>query len=59
MKNVAIITSCLSKGGAERAAGLLSIALSKHYHVYIFLVGDAPITYGYSGEIVNLHMTQH
>lgn len=58
MKNIAIITSSLTGGGAERAAGLLSQQLSKHYNVFLFLIEDRPITYEYSGTLVKLHMTK-
>ena len=54
MKNVAIITTSLNGGGAERIAGLLSKELSKKYHVYLFLMNTENIIYEYGGTIVNI-----
>lgn len=50
--SVAILIWGLSNGGAERAAGLLSMYLSKYYRVFIFLKSSENITYDYAGEIV-------
>ena len=54
MKNVAIITTSLNGGGAERIAGLLSKELSKRYNVYLFLMSTENIIYEYGGTIVNI-----
>lgn len=56
--NIAIITPCLTRGGAERAAGLLSKRLSKYANVYLFVLDDKPITYEYGGSIENLHFSK-
>ncbi len=58
MKNIAIITTCLSRGGAERAAGQLSIFMSKKYNVYLFVVEDYDVTYEYSGKKVEFHLNK-
>lgn len=52
--NVAVITTCLNTGGAERIAGLLSKELSKKYNVYLFLLSTENIVYDYGGEIVEI-----
>ncbi|MBR5316782.1 MAG: glycosyltransferase [Lachnospiraceae bacterium] len=54
MKNIAIITTSLNGGGAERIAGLLSKELSKKYNVYLFLMNTENIIYEYGGTIVNI-----
>lgn len=54
MKNIAIITTCLNAGGAERIAGLLSKELSKKYNVYLFLLNTMNIVYEYEGTIVDV-----
>lgn len=57
-RNIAIIVPCLTRGGAERAAGLLSLYLSEKYNVYIFVLNNEPITYDYSGKLINLHFRE-
>lgn len=54
MKNIAILTSCLTRGGAERAAGQLSVNMSKYANVYLFVLEKKEITYAYEGTIINL-----
>lgn len=54
MKNIAIISTCLNSGGAERIAGLLSKELSEYYNVYLFLFSTENIVYEYSGTIVDI-----
>lgn len=54
MKNVAIIISTLSGGGAERSAGALSKALCKRYNVYLFLLNTSNIDFDYGGTVVDL-----
>lgn len=53
-ENLAILIWGLSNGGAERAAGLLSIFLAKYYNVYFFLRDINSIVYEYSGTIVDV-----
>lgn len=59
MKNIAIITSSLTKGGAERAAGLLSVCLNKYYNVYLFLLQNDVINYQHEGRIVNINLNKN
>lgn len=59
MKNIAIIVSSLTNGGAERAAGLLSQQLIGEYNVFIFTVSNLPITYEYGGTVVSLGMNDN
>lgn len=54
MKNIAIISTSLHEGDAERLAALLSKKLSKLYHVYLFLLNTKNIVYEYGGTIVNV-----
>lgn len=54
MKNIAIISTSLNSGGAERIAGLLSKELSKYYNVYLFLLSTDNIIYEYGGSIVDI-----
>ncbi|SFG25472.1 glycosyltransferase [Oribacterium sp. WCC10] len=54
MKNIAIITTSLNSGGAERIAGLLSKELSNYYNVYLFLLSTENIIYEYGGTIVDI-----
>lgn len=54
MKNIAIISTALHEGVAERLAGMLSKELSKLYHVYLFLLNTEKIVYEYGGTIVNI-----
>lgn len=51
-KNIAILSSSLTSGGAERIAGSLSVYLSKRYTVYIFLMDSSNISYNYSGKLI-------
>lgn len=50
-KNVAIIIQKLTGGGAERVAANLSISLSKHYNVFLYVFDTNNITYQYSGTL--------
>lgn len=52
--NIAIISTKLNDGGAERIAGLLSKELSKYYNVYLFLTSTENIVYEYGGTIVDI-----
>ena len=54
MKNIAILSTSLTAGGAERIAGLLSKYLSQKYNVYFFICDSSVITYDYGGELVDL-----
>ena len=54
MKNIAIISTSLNSGGAERIAGLLSKELSKIYNVYLFLLSTENVIYEHGGIIVNI-----
>lgn len=54
MKNIAIISSSLNSGGAERIAGLLSKELSKYYNVYLFLLSTKDIVYEYGGTLIDI-----
>ena len=55
-ENIAILVWSLRNGGAERAAGLLSIYLSDKYNVYLFLRDTENIVYDYSGTIIDIDM---
>lgn len=57
-KNIAILCPCLTNGGAERAAANLSKHLSDCANVYIILFYNRPITYEYSGKIIQLHFDE-
>jgi len=57
-KNVAIIIPCLSLGGAERVAGLLSTHIADYCNLYLFLFDATQITYDYRGKIVDLDFSQ-
>ena len=52
--NIAIITTSLNSGGAERIAGLLSKELSSKYNVYLFLLDTENIVYEYGGTIIDI-----
>lgn len=54
MKNIAILSTSLNSGGAERIAGLLSKELAKYYNVFLFLLDTERIVYEYGGEIVDI-----
>ena len=58
MKNIAILTSSLSTGGAERIAGLLSVALTTEYNVYIVLLENKKIQYEYGGQLFVTSFTE-
>lgn len=51
-KNIAIMTSSLNNGGAERMAANMSIALSEKYNVYLFSFSKKNIKYPYGGSLV-------
>ncbi|WP_029331675.1 glycosyltransferase [Exiguobacterium oxidotolerans] len=59
IKNIAILIPCLAKGGAERAAGLLSKYLTKDFNVFLILLDSKEIVYDYSGEIVYLESEEN
>jgi glycosyltransferase involved in cell wall biosynthesis len=59
MKNIAILSSCLTRGGAERAAGELSVRLSEHANVYLFLLENKDVTYKYRGNIITLQFEKY
>lgn len=50
-KNIAIIIQKLTGGGAEHAAANLSISLSKHYNVFLYVFDTQNITYPYAGTL--------
>lgn len=53
-KKIVIVVDCLSGGGAEKAAGVLSnMLVEKQFHVIIISLKDE-ITYSYSGDLINL-----
>lgn len=52
--NVAIIISSLNGGGAEKAAGQMSILLSKEHNVYLIVFDAGEITYPYGGTLIDL-----
>lgn len=52
--NIAIITTSLNSGVAERIAGLLSKELSSKYNVYLFLLDTENIVYEYGGTIIDI-----
>lgn len=53
-KKIGIICTHLSKGGAERAAGYLSLYLKDDYEIFLLLFDSTTITYNYSGQLVDL-----
>ncbi|MCR4695127.1 MAG: glycosyltransferase [Pseudobutyrivibrio sp.] len=53
-KNVAIIVSSLTGGGAERVAGYLSVQLAEKYNIYLIVTSSETITYDYKGTLVNI-----
>lgn len=57
--NIAILTSCLTRGGAERAAGELSVKLAENANVFLFLLEKKPVTYNYSGQIIQLQFEEY
>lgn len=59
MKNIAILSSCLTRGGAERAAGELSVHMAKYANIYLFLLEKKPITYNYKGKIIQLDFEEY
>ncbi len=56
MKNIAIIVPTLSKGGAERVAANLSLALAKNHRVYMIVHDGREVTYPYAGELIDLNL---
>lgn len=56
MKNIAIIVPTLSKGGAERVAANLSLALSRAYHVFLIVHDGREVIYPYAGELIDLKL---
>jgi glycosyltransferase involved in cell wall biosynthesis len=54
MKNIALLITKLSGGGAEKTACNLSIELAKKYNVYVIVYDTSNITYQYDGEIIDL-----
>ena len=52
--NIAILSTSLKDGGAERIAGLLSVELAQNDNVYLFLLDTENIIYEYGGTIVNI-----
>lgn len=54
--NIAILTTSLNSGGAERIAGLLSKELENKqmYNVYVFLLSTSNIIYEYGGMLVDI-----
>lgn len=55
--NIAIITTSLNGGGAERIAGLLSKELEKTNTVYLFVLNTDNIVYEYGGTIINIGLS--
>ena len=54
VKNICLIVDCLSKGGAEKIASRLSVALSKRgFKLSIISLRD-DITYQHAGRLFNL-----
>lgn len=51
-KNIAVMTSSLNNGGAERMAANMSMALSEKYNVYVFSFSKKNIQYPYGGTLV-------
>lgn len=56
MKNIAILVPTLSKGGAERVAANLSLALAEHHRVYLIVHDGREVTYPYAGELIDLNL---
>ena len=54
IKNIAVISTSLNSGGAERIAGLLSKKLASKYNVYLFLLSTDNIVYEYGGTIIDI-----
>ena len=58
-KNVAIICPTLSRGGAERIAGLLAKNIYEEVgKVYLFLFNGNEITYKYKGSVIDLKLRE-
>ena len=55
-KNIAIITSTLSKGGAERVAANMSLEFAKRYNVFLIVHDAREITYSYGGKMIDLQL---
>ncbi len=56
MKNIAILVPTLSKGGAERVAANLSLALAECHRVYLIVHDGREVTYPYAGELIDLNL---
>lgn len=56
MKNIAIITTTLNKGGAERVAANLSLEFEKFYNVYLIVLDGTNIKYPYGGTLIDLKL---
>ena len=56
MKNIAILITKLTGGGAERAAANLSIELSAFYNVKIIVFDGENQTYSHGGELIDLKL---
>ncbi len=54
MENIGILAQNLYGGGAERVAANMSIALSEHYNVYLFVFDGSKIHYAYKGTVIDL-----
>ncbi len=54
VRNIAILVWALKSGGAERIAGLLSVNLSRHYNVYLFVWDTSDMVYEYGGTLVDV-----
>ncbi|MDD2480975.1 MAG: glycosyltransferase [Lutispora sp.] len=53
-KNLAIITTKLTDGGAERVAAILSSCISSQYETYIIVYNDEKLDYPYKGNLISL-----
>lgn len=58
-KRVAIIVPTLRNGGAERVAGLLSIALNGRYSVFLFVHDDSQRVYECDGTVICIQDIQN
>ncbi len=54
MRSVALLTTKLNGGGAERCVSNLSIELSEFYNVYILLFDGKNVVYPYKGTLIDL-----
>ena len=53
-KTLAIITTKLTDGGAERIAAILSSCIYSQYETYIIVYNDKNIDYPYKGNLISL-----